>query len=497
MIPTLALLLLPACGDPTEPDDTGDRPGDAHPAGDVFDLETTATGVGGDIPDPGTYVVILFSADDARDTVHGYGPSASTASRVELHRPSRTGRPLDPAREGARGGRRSFLVWNGEDAVTVEAEADFVTDELVIWRDITTGNPMGDIDPDTLDGVIARFEDIVLPRMRQEFGEESDVDGSDRIDVLLSYTVNQYGAVAYVSWCDIAAIEGCGSWGNGGETIYMGIPDPESSYSSANAITETWAHEMTHLVYAWHKWVLNDLLDARENVYVTEGMSALAQDITGYNNGNQYVWAAAIDMREFYGDEQSSVQGVSINDALRGSSSYVDERDGVLRGAIYLFLRYLFEQAGGMEVAVDGTLTDAGGFAWIHDWLASPEMSDACVEATTGRAVEDVALDWYTALVVSGRRGDDDSDLNGDPRYNYQDRVQDPLTTFEFGVNPFATIHQWLVLEGPPIQPIEEADGDLRAGGVEYLEVVLDEPGRIDVPVAPEALPRARAFRIR
>jgi hypothetical protein len=482
-------ILLSACS-PEDPGDTGTPTGEIHPVGDVFDLPATATGVGGEIPDAGTYVVILFSAAADQDRLFGYGTAAGEASRTGLARPRRLPASGAPGPTAARGGRRSFRVWNGEAAVTVEAEADFVTDELVIWRDVTTESPLGDIDEDTLDGVIERFEGIVLPRMRQEFGEESDVDGSGRIDVLLSYTVNQYGAVAYVSWCDIAAIQGCGSWGNDGEILYMGIPDPESSYSSPNAITEVWAHEMTHLVYAWHKWVGTGQLDARENVYVTEGMSALAQDITGYNNGNQYVWAAAIDMRDYYEDEEASIQGVSINDILRGSSSYATDRDGTLRGAVYLFLRYLFEQAGGMTVSEAGTLTDAGGFAWLHAWLGRSEMGAACAEATTGRALEDLALDWYTALVVTGR------DLNDDPRWNYQDRVQDPLTTFEFGVDPFATIHGWLTLRGPPVQPLTSADGEIRAGGVEYLETVLDTPGRIDVPVDPDALPKARVFRI-
>jgi hypothetical protein len=63
-------------------------------------------------------------------------------------------------------------------------------------------------------------------------------------------------------------------------------------------------------------------------------------------------------------------------------------------------------------------------------------------------------------------------------------------------VDPFATIHGWLTLTGPPIQPLDEADGWLRAGGVEYLQVEVAEPGTVGIPVDPAALPRARAFRI-
>ncbi len=489
LLPLLSLALLgcpPAADDTAE---TGESP--AFPVGAVLEMDATETGVSMSFEEPGSYIVILFSQAEELDTKYGYG-SQATAARV-------VGQP-DPRPEGPKGNGsersrmpdiREFTVWNGSRGVTIQAEVEELTDELVIWRDITTENPLGDIEEETFEGIVEKFEDIVMPRTEQIFGEISDVDESGRIDVLVSYTVNQYGAVAYVSQCDIGNVFGCGSWGNGGEIIYMGYPDPESSYSSANAITEIWAHELNHLVYGWNKYLQNELYNAEENIYLTEGFSELAQDLTGFNNGNQYIWAAAIDMREFYGDEDYSTQGISINDVVRGDGYYDYDRDGPLRGAAYLFLRYLFEQQGGMIVNEDGSLDDAGGMAWLHDWFGSPELGVDCVLATTDRELLDLAMDWYTAIVVTGK------DLNDDPVYNYQDRVWDPLTSFEFGVDTYANIHGWLQLNGPPVQPLAEADGQIRAGGVEYLQVEITEPGqRVEIPVDAAALPRARAFRI-
>ncbi len=492
MIP---LLLLAACS--SAPTDTGPTGDDTGPAvddglGDVFDLETTADGVSGEFTEPGTYIVVLFSAATEENTKYGYGEKASEAAESAPMEPlpEDDAEPAIPVAFAAEGDHRTFEVYDGSGYTTIDAEAVKVTDELVIWNDLTTFNPLGDIPTETLDGVVGNFEDIVLPRTRQVFGEESDVDESGKVDVLISFTVDDYGPVAYVSWCDIGDLAGCNGHGNGGETIYMGIPDPSSDYSSANAIVEIWAHEMNHLVYAWHKYVGNTQEDAQENIYLTEGMSELAQDLTGYNNGNQYIWASAIDMRDFYGDEDFSTQGVSINDFLRGGGGYDSKRDGPLRGGGYLFLRYLFEQAGGFTVNADGSFTDNGGIAFLHDWFDAPELGPDCVEALTGRPVEDVAFDWYTALVLTGR------DINDDPAFNYQDRVQDPRTTFEFGVDPYAVIHGWLTLSGPPVQPLAEADGRIRAGGVEYLEVTVDAAGTVSIPVDAAALPRARAFRI-
>lgn len=488
------ILLLAACM--AGPDGAGETGSGGVVEGDelgvVVDLATTGAGVEGSFEEPGTYIVVLFSAAVEQDTTYGYGERAEAAAESVPSDPPpvRAADAEPPVVYATAGDHRSFTVYDGSAYVEVDAEATHVTDELVIWNDATTVNPLGDIPSDTLDGVVGSFEDVVLPRTRQVFGQESDVEGSGRIDVLTSFTVNDYGAVAYVTWCDLGELAGCGGRSNGSETIYMGIPDPSSDYSSPNAITEIWAHELNHLVYASHKYVDNGQLDARENIYLTEGMSELAQDLTGFNNGNQYIWASAIDMREFYDNEDYSTQGVSVNDFLRGESYYSARRDGPLRGGAYLFLRYLFEQAGGFVVNDDGSFTDAGGMAFLHDWFNAPELGPDCVEALTGRSTEDVALDWYTALVLTGRN------LNDDPVFNYDDRVQDPITKFEFGVDPYAVIHGWLTLSGPPVQPLAEADGKLRAGGVEYLEVVVEEPGVVQIAVDAAALPRARAFRV-
>jgi hypothetical protein len=283
--------------------------------------------------------------------------------------------------------------------------------------------------------------------------------------------------------------EGCYGYGHGHEIVYLGYNDPDDSRASADGITETVAHELAHLIYAYHKVLLNGAAGVDENIYVTEGTSAMAQDLTGYNNGNQYVWAAALDMTETYGSDDYSVQAVSLNDLFRGSGYYDQARDGALRGGAYLFLRYLFEQAGGMTIEGDGSLTDLGGMAWIASFFAVPETGVESVEATMGADFQDLALDFWTALVVSGR------DINDESAYNFHERVEDHLTGYEHGVDPFANIHGWLQLTGPLVQPLDEADGSLRAGGVEYLQATL-EAGRLSVPVSEAALARARVFRI-
>jgi hypothetical protein len=360
---------------------------------------------------------------------------------------------------------------------------------LTVWNDLTTPNEIGVLDEQTVQGVIDNFNGFVLDRERQVFGEESDVDGNGQIDLLISYAVNQYGAVAYVTQCDIGRTAGCGDRGNDAEVIYLGVPDPEDPYGTVNGISETVAHELNHLIYGWHKYVAQGQPDEDENIYLTEGMSALAQDLTGYNNGNQYVWAAALDAEQYLGDG-NSIDAVSVNDFLRGTGYYDNERDGPLRGAAYLYLRYLFEQMGGMSVDGTGAFTDNGGIAFLHDWFDAPELGNDTVEATTGRAVKDVTMDWYTALLVSGTVDNDN------PLWNYEDRVVDPITGYEFGVDTYALIHGWLQLEGPKVQKLSRADESLRAGGVEYLKTEVEAGETVSIAVDPDAKVQARILRI-
>ncbi len=484
-------------------------PGDAEPrwldlaVGEVGEMNSDDEGVWAEVVTPGSYVLILVSTAEDQGTLFGYGPGVAKGKRSTPSDPPPDGKwpPPTPDRKTEVGDQRIFQVFNGTFTSPIFADAIEVTDRIVLWEDTTTANPLGSIDMVMIDQVLIDLEAIVLPREEHIFGALSDVDADGQIAVLLSYAVNQYGAKAFVTWCDIGVTQGCGPNNNDAEVVYLGIPDPAISSSTVNGIVETVAHELNHLIYGHHKFVLNGLAAVEENIYITEGFSALAQDLTGYNNGNQYVWAAAIDMASFYGDDINyTTHALSINDLLRGDSYYDLDRDGALRGGAYLFMRYLFEQQGGMRVAVtNGAQIDDGGMAWLQSYFTAPELGVEAVEVTTGADLWDLTMDWYTALVVTGRRPVDAPmtapRLNDDPIFNYEDRLEDPLTGYSYGVDPFATIHGWLNLTGPPIQTWDSPDGDLRAGGVEYI--LVDAPvGRLSLDVDSAALARARLFRV-
>ena len=475
--------------------DTADSGAGSHPTtdlavGGIAEVDGASGEVTVTVANAGTYILALVSLAEDQGASFGYGASADAAVRRTPPDPvpALPPRRAPPMAAANVGDERTFTVYDGSAWQTITAKATAVSDTAVLWEDQTTPNEIGTVDEATVEGVLTALSGIVLPRERANFGAESDVDTDGKLAILLSYTVNQYGAVAYVSQCDIGHSAGCGNAGNDAEVVYVGIPDPDDKYGTVAGITETVAHELNHLIYGWHRFVGPGRGNASENIYITEGMSALAQDLTGYNNGNQYVWAAALDATDALGP-YASTDSVSVNDFLRGDGYYDTDRDGTLRGASYLFLRYLFEQAGGISVDAVGSQTDAGGMGFLHAWFDADPLGADTVEAASGIPLETAILDWYTALVCTGLVE------TGDSRYAYQDRVEDPLTGYSYGVNPYDTIHGWLELHGPPIQDLAEADGSLRAGGVEYLRVDLAAGETLSVPVAAEALAKGRLIR--
>jgi len=491
--PLLAFLLLAmACVPVDEELDTPEPPpsGLDLVIGEVVELEQEGEEFRFELARGGEYLIALVSTDDAQGTLHPYVSRAPVLKAKEAgDKPPATRPPGSPPRPKAEvGDLRSFTLHDDRQWLTIEAEAIGVSERVVLWEDQTTPSEL-EVNYERIDLILQNLEEIVIPREEQLFGAISDVDGDGKIAVLISYTVNMIGVAAYVTWCDINAAEGCTA-GNNSEVVYLSIPEPEGRLSSANAITETVAHELSHLIYAYHKHVLNGtMLREGEGIYVTEGLAALAQDLTGYNNGNQYVWGAAFDLAEFYEDENFCTQGISVNDMFGDGSFYSTDRDGVLRGGSYLFLRYLFEQAGGMEVLADGSLVDRGGIAWLRSIYSTPALGAAAIEETMGRDYWDLVFDWYTAILVSGRN------LNNDKAFNFEPRVEDPLTGYSFGVDPYALIHGYLQLSGAPVQPWLEADRFIRAGGAEYMRLET-EPGTVELWVDPSARARARLIRV-
>ena len=411
----------------------------------------------------------------------------STASGPMARKPSY--KPFgSPPRKGD---KRKFQLRGATGNQEIEAEAIWVDEVAVFWIDRTT-QPAATIDEATLKQLADGFAKVIVPRERIYFGQESDVNGDGHIAVLMSPLVTA-SAVAYVSPCDLVdpgKVAGCPT-SNGLELVYLSPPSSlQPPYNTAAAMLETIAHEFQHAIYFYRKYLLNGTTDKKENPYITEGLSGLAQDLSGYQAGNFYVVQATL----------AAIGEVAIPNVTSAElKSYVPGAgDGIMRGAGYLLLRYLFDQAGGDAMEADGTPKDRGGIKWLRAYMDRPALGDDNLDQSFPKGYEELVLQFWTAMALSNR-GTDGKPLSGDARFNFLPTTKDPVTTRQRGCNLFTVFHGQQ-LTGPKVQGVAAADGKLRAGGAELLRLEAGADAKtlqVQLKVEPAAKARLRVVRVK
>ena len=442
------------------------------------------------------YLAVLISRSQETDTVwdldvngggdrKGSGPQDSILIPAEPMADGTAKAIGDPTVPEV-GELRTFSLWSINDYIDIQAEALLVTDEVVVYSDVDTQNLLDPLDPTFVDDLIAQFEAVVLPRERFFFHEESDVNEDGHISVLFSYTVNTYGAMAYVSSCDLVSTDDC-NHSNQQELIYTAIPDPEEPYSSVNGLSELLAHEFSHNIYYASKYLDNGAMEVDDNVYSTEGTSALAQDLTGFNNGNLYVYGAALE--EVWA---GSVSDVFIYD---GSHYYAD-RDGPLRGLSYLLWRYMYDRYGTEVANNDGTFEMTCGVDFLNRWFTSPTASFDGIEEITGLDADTFIVDFWTAI---GANQVAEEGTAADPAYHFQPATVDPVTEAQRGVDFFMTVHGWYEIAGPATYELQDpATVELRSGGATFFTLNgLSEPGDFTLETHGDADAVLRVIRVR
>lgn len=387
-----------------------------------------------------------------------------------------------PSGEGpGLGSMRELNVTVGSSSSTIVGEVVSAGPHAVVIRDTTH--------PTSLDGPFAEqfrsdFENVILPRARQVFGTEPDLDGNGRISLVFSRLTREQG-VAFFNACDLAgSFEGCAG-SNAGEYLYLTPPDAIAPpYNTASAIKEILTHELSHLLHFNRKVLRNHLGAWGDSVYASEGIGALAQDVIGFQSGNLYVAKAGLDGIDLF----------SLADVL-DRRRRPGVHDGISRGAAYLFIRYLYDRAGG-DVAEGPSIVSRGGPAFLRALLDAPEPVAGALPRVAGASLADLALDFYTALALSNR---EDSGLSAPANacFSYLPTAKDPVTAKQRGTNVFAQFHGQ-GMTGPRVGAAASPDAELLPGGVEYLSLDAEsghDETAFSLRVTPAAAPRVRVAR--
>ncbi len=225
-----------------------------------------------------------------------------------------------------------------------------------------------------LDKCIEKFETIIYPRVTQLWGKCADINGDGTISILFTPTINQEKmAVGFFNSADFfrnnrnSSDSGYNPYSNEMDIIYVAVPDESDSNYNVNSLIATLAHEFTHSINFTNKtWIrcLNGESNApQEEIFLDEGCSHLTESLCGYgvSGGNK-------DFVNYY-LENTGLYSLTGND-------YLGRNDSVgQRGAVCMFLYWLFNRAGGISYADNGVdFIDNGGISFLKKMVSSDSV---------------------------------------------------------------------------------------------------------------------------
>ncbi len=309
------------------------------------------------------------------------------------------------------GDRRSFRVLNRDrELEEITAVARWVGEEAALFVDEETA--AGALLEDDLEELGRSFERDVHPVVTDVFGSPSDIDGNDRIIVLFTPVVNRLtprgsdGGFVAGFFFGLDLLEGRG--GNDGEVFYAMVPDPGGVHSDPREkervladVPAVLAHEFQHMVHFNERALLRDG-EGTGALWLSEGLAQMAEEL--------------VARRHLERGDEASVERFRRANRHRARRYLQDPTDASLvvaagngsleeRGASWLFTLYLADRWG---TEVLGALT------------RTTRTGVDNVSGTTGAAWDELLLDWWAALLLTG--------TGGRERYGFEYPTVDPRT---------------------------------------------------------------------
>jgi hypothetical protein len=238
------------------------------------------------------------------------------------------------------------------------------------------------------------------------FGEPTDVDGNQKVVVLLTPVVNSLTArdaegviVGFFFGLDLFDPNAFGCpdcrFSNGSELLYGLVPDPDGRFSDARTrqrvlelLPGVVVHETQHMIDFRYK-VFESSPPALETLWLSEGLAHVAEELGGDEVDAAGDVALANDL--YASNFGRAARYLAAPDSF---SLTVTSGQGSLgeRGAWWLFLRWIADQYGDFI---------------FRDLTQSPDTGVANVVAQTGESIFRLFADWTVALwaddlVISG-----------------------------------------------------------------------------------------------
>lgn len=312
---------------------------------------------------------------------------------------------------------------NCETSVTIKVES-FSTSATTITADVKKKGQVAAIlvdsadtvDQANIDAMLDKFEKVIYPRDVALFGNpelksgESTLSSDRNADglvwlVFTSKVTEKKSAIGFFVATDF---DDSDAKSNKTDILYIdaGLTDLTNAYA-------TIAHEFQHLLgfaVKVYRSQINGGSGALEELWLDEGQSHFAEDACGFGGEN----TTLLDQETFTSFDTTSLLGPDDTLAMRGMAM--------------TFVRYLFEQKGGVTYNSDGTITDGGGGAVLQALHTTEKQGADAVADAFGKSFKDAFDGWIAAMALDGRGV---TDFAG---YNFVDVVTDPVTGNQVGV---------------------------------------------------------------
>jgi hypothetical protein len=365
----------------------------------------------------GLFQVTLGAGNVAVNAVDDPRPSANAGFHNRLRaveaRLARRGLPAAEPAAGPQllagpslGDTRSFWVVNDIDAINqgiftdetfdrVTATLEFIGGHTLLYMD--NNAPVPGLTASDIQAIGTAYDRSLYDADVDFFGEPTDVDGNDKVVVLLSPVVNgltdrdaEGVVIGFFFGLDLFPPNAAGCpecrFSNGSEILYGLVPDENGIHSDPRTkervlelLPGVMAHETQHMISFRYK-VFESPLPALETLWLSEGMAHAAEEKGG-------------DIVDLAGDGPlaDDLYEANFGRALRyllapDSASLTSvEGSGTLgeRGAGWLFLRWIADQYGDFI---------------FRDLTQSPNNGVSNIEGRTGESFFRLFADWAVAL---------------------------------------------------------------------------------------------------
>lgn len=315
------------------------------------------------------------------------------------------------------GQTKQFFVVNTanqfENPHNIDASLVQSGSKWTLWQD--TAQPP--ISTTALNTCIENIEKLIIPRMQTIWGTWADIDGDGKIALLLCPTINaEKRAIGFFNPADLfnrdgdSASDNYNPYSNEMDLLYIAVPDEsETGNYSASSISATIAHELTHAI-TFNRKTFSHIVDGntermQEELFLDEGWGHLSENLCGFgvSGGNISFFDVFLQNTNSY--------------SFSGKNALGQEDTPGRRGAMTLFLSWLFWKSGGMDwdSANNYLPIDKGGIGFLQRMLDS---------------------DVYGWESIGGAYGKPTDELFGEMVYelNRQQSKKDP---FIFAIDPY------------------------------------------------------------